>query len=234
MHVVRKAGYPPAPRASAAWRAQGLAALAWMVLERDPAAAGKIAGAALRLDPACILGLRVQVRAKVAIDDLEGLETLGQALLEAAPGQPWGPLALGAWHVLRGKTPQAAPWLAKVEATADPSTLMTLAAVWLAANRPANAMRAFRSVLALDPLNVSAEMGVAMAAAAQRDFASAELALERALGQDPGRSAIHLLRATVYSKTGQPLKARQSAETAVTLGASRSQAESARRGRPSL
>jgi Flp pilus assembly protein TadD len=234
MYVAREAGYAPAPRATRHWRANGLADLAWMTLERDPSVAREIAGAALRLNPKCILALRVQVRARVMLEETEGLEALGLALLEAAPGRPWGALALGAWHVLRGKTPQAAPWLEKVEADPDPTNLMTLAAVWLTANRPANATRVFRRILALDPLNVSAEIGVAMAAVAQRDYDAAERALQRALNQDPGRPAIHLQLARIYAKTGRSLQARQSAATAVNLGAPRSQAGVAQRGRTGL
>ena len=139
-----------------------------MVLERGPIVAGEIAEAALRLDPHCILALRVKVRAKVAREDTEGLDDLGAALIEAAPDRPWGALALGAWHVLRGKTPQAAPWLEKAEADRDPANLMTLAAIWLAADRPANAARVFGAVLAIDPTHVSAEIGLALAAAARR------------------------------------------------------------------
>jgi predicted Zn-dependent protease len=234
MHVVRKAGYAPAPRATRAWKAKGLADLAWTILDRNPQAAGEIADAALRLDPGCILGLRAKVRAKVVLEDTDGLEDLARALLHAAPDQFWGALAMGACHILRGKTPQAAPWLDKAEADTDTGTLMTVASLWLAGGRPANAERVFRTVLTRDPENVSAEIGVALAAVARRDFTVAELALDRALRQDPGRPAIHLQLARVYAKTGRTSDASRAAAMAARLGASRSQAEAARKGLAAL
>lgn len=82
-------------------------------------------------------------------------------------------------------------------------TRLTAAAGWLTINRAIDAERVFQSVLAIDPANASAEIGMAIVAMAQRDLLAAEAALQRALIQDPSRAAIYEMMAEIYRETGR-------------------------------
>jgi tetratricopeptide (TPR) repeat protein len=231
VYGLRKHGYRPPPRPAAAWRAQGVADLASMMLERDPAGAGAMARAALVLDPGNIRALRVRVRSHVALEEAEPLPALGETLMKAAPERGWGALAQGAYHVLKGEKALAAPWLVKAEAEADIGTLVTVATVWLAASRPGAAERVFKAILAKDPLNATAEIGLAMSAIARRDFLNAEQGLLRAMKLDPGRPAIYLQLAQAYARTARTGEAARAAEMALNLGAPPVIAAAARAGR---
>jgi hypothetical protein len=216
---LRKFGYRAPARPSPAWQAQGAAELALMTLDRDVAAAGQLADEALVEDPANITALRVKARACLALEDADALAELGPALARAAPGRGWGYLAQGAAHVLRGQIAMADPLLRQAELDPEPTMLLSVAAAWLAAGRPAAAERVFKAVLVLDPDNVSAEIGMAMGAGARRDFMAAEQALVRALKIDPGRPAIYLQLAQTYARTARRAEAERSAAMAMRLGA---------------
>ncbi len=115
VYAVRKHGYRAPPRPGRAWQAQGLAELARMMLDRDPAGAVRVAGAALSKSPGLVLALRVKTRGHVALGQADPLPALGEALLKAAPDRGWGALAHGAYHVIRGEKVLATPWLRKAE-----------------------------------------------------------------------------------------------------------------------
>ena len=227
---LRKHRYRPPMKPSAAWKAQGAADLALMVMDRDVPAAGRLADASLTIDPANVLALRVKARACLALEDAGPLPSVAAALAEAAPDRGWGALAQGACHVLHGEIALAEPCLRQAETDPDPTTLLTVAAVWLAAARPAAAERVFKAVLAIDPDNVSAEIGLAMGAGARRDFMTAEQALVRALKTDPGRPAIYLQLAQIYARTARKVEADRSVAMALRLGVPLPLAEMARRG----
>lgn len=229
--AMRSHGYRPPPRASRAWRARGLAELSQMMLDRRPAAAGDVAQAALRLNPGNVLALRIRVRAHVALAEAEPLPPLGDLLLQAAPDRGWGALAHGAYHVLRKERALAASWLTRAEADSDVGTLLTVAAVWLSMSRPASAARVFKAVLAIDPSNASAEIGLSMTALARRDFMSAEAGLLRALKTDPGRPAAYLQLAQTYARSGRKAEAGRAAAAALCLGAPPAMVAAAREGR---
>jgi Tfp pilus assembly protein PilF len=231
VYALRRHGYRPPPRPGRGWRSRGLAELAQMTLERDPRRAGAIAVASLGEDPSNLLALRIRARAHVALDEAEALPALADALTGAAPDRGWGPLARGAAHVLKGERRLAEPWLRQAESDPEAGTLLTVAAVWLAAARPANAERVFRRVAEQDPANVSALIGVAMALAARRNFLEAEATLARALARDPTRPAIYLQLADTYARTGRKAEAARAAEAAVRLGAPAPMAVAARSGR---
>jgi hypothetical protein len=231
IYMLRKHGYRPPARPTRAWKAEGLAELGLMMLERDPAGARSVADAALDQDSANVLGLRIKARAHVALEEPAALPTLGDALLKAAPGRGWGALAHGAYHVLRGERALAEPWLRKAETDPDPGTLLTVAAIWLAASRMASAERVFKAVLVKDPVNVSAEIGLAMGSLARRDFLTAESALQRALKHDPGRPAIYLQLAQTYARTSRKTEAARAVDIALRLGAPPAMAAAARAGR---
>jgi len=98
-------------------------------------------------------------------------------------------------------------------------TKLTVAAAWLTARRSARAERVFKAVLDLDPANVRAEIGMAITATMRRDFLTAEAALKRAIGHDPGRAALYQTLAQVYDETGREGEAGRMMKIARRLGA---------------
>jgi hypothetical protein len=231
VHALRKHGYRPPRRPPPAWRATGAAELARLVLTRHPALAADLSEQALRLDPNNVLALRSRVRALVALEQPNPLPELGDRLLQVAPHRGWGALAHGAHHVLRRETRLAQPWLAKAEKDPEVETLLTVAAVWIAASRHGSAERVFRTIHQRDPENVSAEIGLALCLGMRRDFLGAEAALNRALRRDPTRPAIHLQLAQILARSGRKAEAAQVAQVALRLGASPEMAAAAGAGR---
>lgn len=231
VYSVRKHGFRPPPRPGRRWKAQGLAELAYLLLDRDPVAARKLADAALKDDTRNVTALRVNARAALALEDTDALPALARALEDAAPQRGWGAVAQGAYHVLRGEIALAAPFLRRAENDPDPTTLLTIAAIWLSASRVASAERVFRTVLERDPRSVTAQIGLAIGAVARRDFMAAEQALRRALALDPGRPTIHLQLAQTYARSGRKAEAAGSAAMAMRLGVPRDLADAAAAGR---
>jgi hypothetical protein len=225
------AGYAPPPEAPPAWRAHGLAELAWLLLERDPDAAGRVADAALAVDRANIMALRARVRAHVLLDEAAPLIDLSAELYRLAPDRPWGSLARGAFHVLRGEKGLAGSWLRRAEIGGDAFDLMTAATLWTAARRWSDAERVFRRILEVEPQASSAQIGLAMALKARRDFLGAEEVLGAAADQDPGRPAIWLQFADLYARTGRSLEAGRAADAAAAAGAGAEHVAAARIGR---
>jgi hypothetical protein len=231
VHALRKHGYRPPRRPSPAWRAAGAAELARIVLNRNPELAAQLAEGALRLDSNNVLALRSRVRALVALEQADPLPELGDRLLRVAPDRGWGALAHGAYHVLRREIRLAQPWLTKAEADPEVETLLTVAAVWIAAARHGAAERVFRAIHDRDPDNVSAEIGLAFCHGARRDFLGAEAALNRALKRDPARPAIHLQLAQILARSGRKAEAARVAQVAMRLGAPAAMAAAAGAGR---
>lgn len=231
VYSVRKHGFRPPRGPGRRWKAQGLAELAYLLLDHNPVAARKAADAALKDDAGNVTALRVNVRAALALEDADALPALARALEDAAPRRGWGAVAQGAYHALRGEIALADPFLRRAESDPEPATLLTIAAIWLSASRVASAERVFRTVLDRDPQNVTAEIGLAMGAVARRDFMAAEQALRRALALDPGRPTIHLQLAQTYARSGRKVEAAGSAAMAMRLGVPRDVAEAAQEGR---
>jgi tetratricopeptide (TPR) repeat protein len=205
--------------------------LAIGLLARDPRAAIDAAGAALGWVPEYPDALAVKAMGHVALEEAEPLPALAEALTRRLPDSGWGPLAQAAYHVLQNEDAAAGPWLTRAERDPDPEVQTRAAAVWFAAGRPAEASRVFSGLLARDPRNATAEVGLAMAAAARRDFRAAEEALLRALKIDPGRPAAYLQLANIYSRTARRAEALRAAQAAVAAGAAQAQADAALQGR---
>jgi predicted Zn-dependent protease len=193
--------------------------LGFGLIDRDRVAAAQAAKAALDLDPDNVLALRVLVRVAFLEEQAEPLLNLGTRLTELAPGQPWGALAFGAYHVVRGEKGLAGPWLRRVEAGADRFTLATAAVLWSAAGRWSDAERLFRRLRAGDPGDVTAAIGLAMALKARRDFIGAEAALAEAAQADPSRAAVWLQFADLYARTARKIEAERAASAARRLEA---------------
>lgn len=227
-----QAGYSPPPPAPDGWHAQGLAELSALILPREPERAGEAALAALRLDPANLLALSIRAAACVQLDEPDPLPELARALNAAAPARGWGALAQGAYHLMRNELGAATPWLTKAEADPEIETRLRIGAAWLAAERPTDAERVFKGVLAQAPENASAEIGLAVAARTRRDFLQAEQWLLRAIRHDPGRAMAHLQLAFIYAATGRPEMAERASASAVRLGVAAEAAALARSGSP--
>jgi tetratricopeptide (TPR) repeat protein len=225
------AGYAPPPPATAAWRAQGLADLALMLLARDPQAALAAAEAALEADGDLVAALAAKALALVALQQADPLPALADKLTRLAPRRGWGALAQAAFHALKDEPAEAVPWLMKAEADQDPEAQTRIAAIWFAIGRPNEAERVFRDLLARAPNHAAAAVGLGMAAVARRDFRAAEDALQRAIAVDPGRPAAYLQLANVYAQTARRPEAAQAAARALSLGASPEQVQAAQTGR---
>ncbi|HZZ69836.1 MAG TPA: alkaline phosphatase family protein [Phenylobacterium sp.] len=226
------AGYAPPPPATAAWRAQGLADLALMLLARDPQAALAAADAALEADGDFVAALAAKALALVALQQADPLPALADKLTRLAPRRGWGPLAQAAFHALNDEPAEAVPWLVKAEADQDPEAQTRIAAIWFAVGRANEAERVFRDLLARAPNHAAAAaVGLGMAAVARRDFRAAEEALQRAIAVDPGRAAAYLQLANVYAQSARRPEAAQAAARALSLGASPEQAKAAEAGR---
>jgi tetratricopeptide (TPR) repeat protein len=219
LRVAAEAGFAPPPSAPAAWQAQGLAELGFMLLRRAPDAAVKVTADALRFDPNNVMALRIRATALFALERADELLETAEALERTAPERGWGALARGAHHVLRKEVDLASPWLSKAELDPESETLLTVAAAWLLAKRSARAEHVFKAVLKIDPTNVSAEIGLAVTAMARRDFLGAEATLKRAITRDPGRAAIYLTLAQVYDSTARKWEAEEMMKIARRLGA---------------
>ena len=156
-------------------------------------------------------------------------ERLDGAWRRSADGAPW---RAARNYLLRGEKRKATPWLKQRRGRfRTPTTLLTVGTLWIAAGRLADAARVFAKVVAIDPGNVTAEIGLAMAASARRDFLNAEAGLNRARAREPGRPAIWLQLAQVYARSGRKAEAARMADKARTLGADPALASAAAVGR---
>jgi tetratricopeptide (TPR) repeat protein len=212
-------GHPPPPAAAPAWEAQWLAELAYFLLSSSPEAALETADKALARHADLVIALGTKAYACLALERSEPLPALAAALCQAAPTRGWGALTHAAHAVLVGDPRAATPWLQQAERDPDREIQIRTGAVWMAAGRPDQAARLFDALLALDPHDVSAGVGAAMAAMTRRDFRTAEDLLRRAARHDPGAHVVRLQLAIVYARTGRRLEAMAEAERAVSLGA---------------
>ena len=221
-------GFPAPPEAPAAWRAQALTSLAASVIGRDPAAAARIAGEALAVLPGDAFALRLRASALALDDQPDELPALSAALRLAIPGRGWAALAMGAYHVLRDETDLATPLLLEAETDRDPALLLIVAAAWVALARPAAAERVFTAVVALDPANVPARIGLAVGALGRRDFLEVESLLAALMRDDPGNPAVYIQWAHLCRLTGRPEQAMRMATLAIAAGAETAHIETLR------
>ncbi|MGH6991914.1 MAG: hypothetical protein ACRED8_00400, partial [Caulobacteraceae bacterium] len=220
----------PAPP-SIAWRAQALAELALVTLDRAPDVALEAAQKALALAPDNHLALRLKARAHFLLGEAEPLKAAADALAAIAGLAPAAALALAAHHVLLGRKALAAPLIRQAEAEGDLASLLSAARLWIAIGRSSGAERVFRRILEIAPDDASAHIGLSLTALARRDYGAAEAAARLALALDPGRPAVHLQLSRLCALTGRPVQAERHAADAVRLGADPKMAKAAKAGR---
>ena len=212
-------GYALPPPPPAAWRAARLAALGEMLLARAPERALEAADAALAIQPATALALGVRAYALVALGRPDPLPDIADRLAQIAPDRPWGALARGAYHALKGDARSARPHLLVVERSDDAISCLRAGAAWLVLRRPADADRAFGAALTLDPGNADAELGRAMAAMALRRPLQAEAAARRVLAADPAHAAAWLQLRAALHRQGRRREVADADTMLVRLGA---------------
>jgi hypothetical protein len=207
-------GYAAPPPAPTGWWTQGLAELALTLMLREPRAALAAADAALAQDPGHALALDAKAMAHVILEEPEPLPDLAKALARRAPRRGWSDLARAAYLVLTDQPSEAVAHIRAAERDRDPAFLARVAAVWFAAGRPDEAARVFGELLEMDPANAAARVGLGAAAAARRDFRTAEDALLAAVRLDPGRRPAWAQLAEIYRRTGRPGEAARAARFA--------------------
>jgi len=197
-------GHVP-PQVPPAWQARKLAAEAQILLAQDPAAAGRRADAALAIDPRLIPALGVRAAAHAAAEEAEPLPELADRIDAAAPGHLWASLVRAGYHALRAEAALARPYLKHVEAHGGAEELLRVSAAWMMLKRPAEAAHAFETVLASQPDNVSALLGLAIARTDRPLLA--EPPLRRVLDLDPAHQPAREVLADLLRRTGRGAEA---------------------------
>ncbi|MBC7433404.1 MAG: tetratricopeptide repeat protein, partial [Rubritepida sp.] len=143
-------------------------------------------------DNAAVLQRLAECRAMLG--DADACLPLAIALLEALPTDPWGHVAMGAWHVLKQDHRGAAPHLAQAAALAPahPLVFLRLGGLHLLRGDPAAAEAAFLVALAAEPEMADALFGLGAALAAQGRPAEAEAPLRASLTRQHLRPQAHL------------------------------------------
>ncbi|MFZ4689950.1 MAG: tetratricopeptide repeat protein [Polymorphobacter sp.] len=204
--------------ASPHYHANRLAALAVIVARRDPARAIQIAEAALGHEAGHVRALRILASCLARCDRHDELPAVASRLRAAAPTRPWGALAEAAAHLDRQDRSAAALCLREVTADNDAESLFIAARLWVQAGQPAMAEKLLTGLLDSDRSSLSARLGLAAAAIAARDFATAEIWLTQLVQADPGNAAVHIEHARLYLATGRAARARAALAKARALG----------------
>ena len=211
-------GYAPPPAPPLGWRVEGLLTRAALLLSAEPAEAGKAADAALLLVPDLVDAIRLRARAHVMLSEAEPLPGLGDTLLRLAPDRPWGSLVHGAAHAIRNEPGKARPWLDAAAAAGDADTTLRVGAAWLMLNHAAEAKQAFAAVLAIDPGNAEAAVGISLAAMSGNDLQGAEKPLRQLLARDPHAVPAWLQLADVLQRGGRTHEATTARKNAARFG----------------
>ncbi len=211
-------GGTPLPPRPPAIEAERLALLAVLVARRDPAAAIPVAEAALAADPDNVRALRMLATTLAQTGRTGELDAVAARLRAVAPDRPWGALAAAAARIAEGDLAAARRWLAEAEGETDPETAAIAARLRVAAGQKSGARNQLDAVLAVDPGNLAARLGLASAAITARDFAAAEAWLAQLAQADAGNAAVHIEYARLYLATGRPARARDAIAAAAALG----------------
>lgn len=211
-------GYSAPPPPPAKWRAARRTRFGTMLLPRAPERALEAADAALAIDPSDVEALSLKAYALIALEQPDGLGEIADTLDRIAPERPWGRMARGAYHALRGESAEAAPLLREAEQAADGPTRLRAGAAWLLLKQPGAATRAFRAALEVDPDNGSAEIGLSMAALLAHRPLDAELPLRHLLMREPGHAVAWAQLAMVLHRQGRAKEAAEAETISAQLG----------------
>jgi len=136
LRIAAADGFAPPPPPPAAWRAQGLAELGFMLLRRSPEAAANVTRRCSQARPGQRHGPADPRHPRCSLWDARTncskWRRHWSARRRTADGAA---LARGAQHILRQEPGLAQPWLTKAESDPDTETLLTVAAAWLIAKR---------------------------------------------------------------------------------------------------
>jgi hypothetical protein len=193
-------GHSP-PKPPPGWQARQLTSRAEMLLASDPAAAGRLADAALALEPASIAALGARAAAYVALEEPEPLPDLADRIGAAAPGHLWEALVRAGYHALRGEAGLAQPFLKRVEAEGGAEDILRAGAAWMMLGRHADAARLFAQVVTRQPDSIPALLGLAMGRMAKP--LEAEQHLRRVLELDPAHAAARNALVGLLRETGR-------------------------------
>jgi Flp pilus assembly protein TadD len=138
-------------------------------------------------------------RRQEAITTLEGALTRGITRREIRS-------KLGMCLALVGEGRRAIPLLEGLTAD-DPEALNALGLAYAQVGRDADAKRAFRQVLDVDPSNGLAEENIGLIELSAGDLTAAEASLGRALSIDPTLAGAHAALGDVYAATGRQTEA---------------------------
>jgi len=216
--AVAAQGYPVPPQAPRKWRAARATRFGAVLLTRAPDRALAAAETALAIDATDVEALSLKAYALIALERADGLKDIAETLDRTAPGQPWGRMARGAYHALRGETAEAAPLLREAERAEDGPTRRRAGAAWLLLRQADAATRAFRGALEIDPDDASAEIGLSMAALLAHRPVDAEIPLRRVLMRDAGHAAAWTQLAAVLHKQGRSREAKEAEAIVARLG----------------
>lgn len=193
-------GHRP-PHPPPGWHARLLTAQAELVLPADPATAGQLADAALAVDSNLIAAIGLRAAAHVATGEAEPLPALADRIAALAPGHLWEQLIRAGHHALRGEASLAQPFLTRVEKEGGAEDRLRAAAAWMMLDWRADAARLFEGVLAQQPDNVPALLGLAMARLPRP--LEAEPHLRRVLDLDPHHAAARQTLVALLRNTGR-------------------------------
>ena len=111
-------------------------------------------------------------------------------------------IKLGQYMTEAGQARRAIDLLATF-ANDDADALIALGNAYVAAGRPADAIRTFTRLLAIDPANALAYQNIGIAELGAKNVAAAEAALQRATTLDPSLAGAHTALGVVFASTNR-------------------------------
>jgi arylsulfatase A-like enzyme/tetratricopeptide (TPR) repeat protein len=111
-------------------------------------------------------------------------------------------IRLGEYLSRTGQTGRAIQLLSSFAAD-DPDALVALGNAYLFAGRPADAIRTFEHLAAIDPTNGLAHENIGITKLQARDYAGAEAALRKALDVDPNLAGAYTALGVVFAQTNR-------------------------------
>jgi putative PEP-CTERM system TPR-repeat lipoprotein len=150
--------------------------------------------------------------------DEAALDEQAKSLIEKSGSSPQVRNTVGSVYAAAGKTTQAREQF-EAAAKLDPNDTqshMNLARLDIAAGKMDAARGRFERILALEPTNLGATLGLGLVASLDKDAATSEKHLRKAVADHPDSVAAQLALAQHYVAAGKPDEARGSIDRAVS------------------